>query len=194
MSKYPTAKLRRPNDLKGLTNGKLPEALLKPIKPTGRLHHLAARAWHAMRDAAWKDGVQLSLSQGYRTYDQQVVLFKSRYTTDMLPGRPTKRWQNRVWYQRPKTAIAAVPGTSNHGWAMALDLAIDADGDEAFEWPVKSIDQKAIRWLLNNADRFGWTWELQSEPWHLTYYTGDLIPQAVLDYEGGLNAQEPTES
>lgn len=179
-------KPKRPSDLKSEKNGKIKPALLKKIKPTGQLHHLAARSWHALREAAWDAGVQLSLSQGYRTYDQQVALFESRYTTDVLPGRPTKRWQGQVWYQRPKTAMAAVPGTSNHGWALALDLAIDADGDEAFEWPVKSIDKKAVNWLLKNAEAYGWAWELQSEPWHLVYVAGDKVPQAVLDYEGGL--------
>jgi len=173
----------RPSDLKGWENGKISKCLLSKIKPTGQLHHLAARSWHALRDAAWKDGILLSLSQGYRTYDQQVALFKSRYTTDVLPGRPTKRWQGQVWYQRPKTAMAAVPGTSNHGWALALDLAIDADGDEAFEWPVKSIDKKAIDWLLKNAETYGWAWEVKSEPWHLVYVAGDNLPQAVVAWE-----------
>jgi hypothetical protein len=191
MSKFPIKKPSVPSDLKGRSNGLLPKELVKPIKPTGQLHHIAARAWHAMRSAAWKDGILLSLSQGYRTYDQQVVLFKSRYTTDVLPGRPTKRWQGQVWYQRPKTAMAAVPGTSNHGWALALDLAIDADGDEAFEWPVKSIDKKAVDWLLKNADKYGFSWELQSEPWHLVYVAGDKLPQAVIDFEGGITPPAP---
>lgn len=192
MANFPIKKPNMPSDMKGRSNGLLPKELIKPIKPTGQLHHIAARAWHAMRDAAWKSGILLSLSQGYRTYDQQVVLFRSRYTTDVLPGRPTKRWQGQVWYQRPKTAQAATPGTSNHGWALALDLAIDADGDEAFEWPVKSIDKKAVDWLLKNAQRYGWAWELQSEPWHLVYIAGDKLPQAVLDFEGGIVPAGPS--
>ena len=156
------------------------------------MHHVAARAWHAMRSAAWRDGILLSLSQGYRTYAQQEALFKQRYTTNVLAGRPTKTWQGKTWYQLPKTAMAAVPGTSNHGWALALDLAIDADGDEAFEWPVKSIDKKAVEWLLKNADKFGFAWELQSEPWHLVYVAGDSLPQAVRDFEGGVLPTVPS--
>jgi len=185
VSKFPIKKPNMPTDLKGRSNGLLPKELLRPIKPTGQLHHIAARAWHAMRDAAWKAGILLSLSQGYRTYSQQETLFKSRYTTDVLSGRPTKRWQGKVWYQRPRTAMAAVPGTSNHGWALALDLAIDADGDEAFEWPVKSLDKKAVDWLLKNADKYGFAWELQSEPWHLVYVAGDNLPQTVKDFDNG---------
>lgn len=193
MSNFPIKKPIVPADLKGRSNGLLPKELLRPIKPTGQLHHLAARAWHAMRAAAWKDGILLSVSgNSYRSYEAQESLFKQRYTTDVLAGRPTKNWQGKVWYQRPRTAIAAVPGTSNHGWGLALDLAIDADGDEAFEWPVKSIDKKAVDWLLRNADRFGFAWELQSEPWHLVYVAGPNLPQAVLDFEGGVLVPGPS--
>ena len=190
--KLPIQKPTHPSDLKGRSNGLLPKELVRPIKPTGQLHHIAARAWHALRSAAWKDGILLSLSQGYRTYAQQEALFKERYTTNVLPGRPTKNWQGKTWYQLPRTAMAAVPGTSNHGWALALDLAIDADGDEAFEWPVKSIDKKAVDWLLKNAKQYGWAWELQSEPWHLVYIAGDKVPQAVLDFEGGVAPVAPS--
>jgi peptidoglycan hydrolase-like protein with peptidoglycan-binding domain len=132
-----------------------------------------------MRTAAWADGVWLSLTQGYRTYKEQEVLFRSRYTKEVLPGQPTKRWNGEVWYQRPKTAMAAVPGTSNHGLALAVDTAIDKDGDQEFEWPPKSLDNKAIAWLLKNANKYGFAWELQSEPWHLVYVAGDKIPPAV---------------
>lgn len=192
MSKFPIKKPVIPTDLNGRSNGLLPKELIRPIKPTGQMHHIAARAWHAMRDAAWKAGILLSLSQGYRTYSQQESLFKSRYTTNVLSGQPTKRWQGKVWYQRPRTAMAAVPGTSNHGWALALDMAIDANGDEAFEWPVKSLDKKAVDWLLKNADKYGFSWELQSEPWHLVYVDGDNLPQSVLDFEGGVLIPGPS--
>ena len=41
-----------------------------------------------------------------------------------------------------------------------------------------------LSWLEAYALAFGWSWELvPEEPWHLHYYTGDAIPQAVLDYE-----------
>jgi hypothetical protein len=179
MSRFPVKKPVLPSDMKGQINGIVDRSLLRNIKPTGQLHHIAAKCWEAMRTAAWADGVWLSLTQGYRTYKEQEVLFRSRYTKEVLPGQPTKRWNGEVWYQRPKTAMAAVPGTSNHGLALAVDTAIDKDGDQEFEWPPKSLDNKAIAWLLKNADKYGFAWELQSEPWHLVYVTGDKIPPAV---------------
>jgi hypothetical protein len=62
-------------------------------------------------------------------------------------------------------------------------LAIDtAAGDHpsnataigsVWQWP----------WFRANAERYGFSWELQSEPWHIRYVTGDDIPQAVIDFE-----------
>jgi hypothetical protein len=59
---------------------------------------------------------------------------------------------------------------SNHGWALAVDVA-NASGAR-------------LAWLEANALSFGWSWELvPEEPWHIRYYTGDAIPAAVLAYE-----------
>jgi hypothetical protein len=78
-------------------------------------------------------------------------------------------------------APAAVPGTSNHGWAIAKDFASETDGDAQPE----AITAGAVKWLNENAPRFGWSFELQSEPWHLRHVTGDDVTPAVLAYEQG---------
>jgi len=59
----------------------------------------------------------------------------------------------------------AAPGTSNHNLGIAVDI-----------W---SASGKRLEWLLANALRFGWSWELQSEPWHIRYVAGDNVPDAV---------------
>jgi len=40
-----------------------------------------------------------------------------------------------------------------------------------------------LDWMLQNIEKFGFSWEVQSEPWHIRYCAGDNIPQAVLDFE-----------
>jgi hypothetical protein len=45
------------------------------------------------------------------------------------------------------------------------------------------LDSGTLRWLIDNEHRFGFSHELQSEPWHIRYWAGDNIPAAVLEYE-----------
>lgn len=112
----------------------------------------------AMVDAAARDGVRLVITQGYRTLAEQESIFRARYTTTYLAGRPYRVWNGVRWYQRPGTAVAAVPGTSNHGWGQAIDFSTSAPG--------------AITWLAGNGARFGWKrpdWTYKAgtvEPWH----------------------------
>jgi hypothetical protein len=184
---YPVTRITNPKVLAGQSNGKLrPQTLVSVGLGRYVLVEPAARAFKAIRAAAWAAGVQLSVTGTYRSYDSQVSLFRDRYTsrTPTKLDSKGKVWDGVRWY-RTKGAAAATPGTSNHGWGLAVDWAIDADGDLEFEWPPKSLDRNAINWLLKNAGRFGWSWEDQTEPWHLRYVAGDRIPEAVLAYERG---------
>jgi LAS superfamily LD-carboxypeptidase LdcB len=171
----PVKRVVLPADLTNAKNGQLRPNLLRAIRPLGQLHHLAADAYHAMRAAALADGIRpfkpTSRADTYRTYQEQVALFTSRYTMTPLPGRPSKVWEGRRWWQKPNTAVAAVPGTSNHGLGIAVDIA-DASGDR-------------LDWLEANALTYGFSWEFTSgaEPWHLRYYRGDDVPPAVAEWK-----------
>jgi LAS superfamily LD-carboxypeptidase LdcB len=185
MAKYalPIAPLRRPSNLNGKSNGKLPAGVLKKCGIGNfLLVDPASRACRALVAAAEARGFQVRATGTYRTYLQQEALFRSRYTLEVLKGRPTKRWNGETWYQLPKTAMAAVPGTSNHGWGLAVDFAEELNGTPQPE----SVSPKFVRWLIKNAATYGFSAELQSEPWHWRYVAGDRIPAAVLKYEGSL--------
>lgn len=197
--KYPVKPVVLPKDLKGVENGKIPANLLKPIKPNGQLHHLAARAWTAMRSAAKKDGLLLGHVGDYRSYDGQLALFKARYVKGDSgdPRKITRTFKGETWMLKKGMAPAGSPGTSNHGWGLAIDAAciigdktvqITADPDG------KGGLKSGLEWLLANADRFGFSWEIkegaQAEAWHIRYHAGDKIPQAVLDYEAAKAAEK----
>lgn len=128
-----------------------------------------------MRAAALADGIRpfkpTSRADTYRTYQEQVALFTSRYTMTPLPGRPSKVWDGRRWWLRPGMATAAVPGTSNHGLGLAVDI-----------W---SASGERLDWLEANALTYGFSWEFTSgaEPWHIRYYRGDDIPPAVAEWK-----------
>lgn len=85
-----------------------------------------------------KFGHDISVTSGYRTLAEQRLLYATK-----PPG------------------VAAVPGTSNHGWGCAADLGsgISAFGSAEFQW------------MKQNAGRFGWVhpaWAERHpfEPWH----------------------------
>jgi hypothetical protein len=121
----------------------------------------------------------LVVTDGYRSYQSQVTVFTSRYTTQYLAGRPYRVWNEERWYQRPGTAAAAVPGTSNHGWAQALDLGSGVNS---------SLTSPEYRWMRANAPRFGWThptWARNAatlEPWH---WEAEYVPPSSYTSGGG---------
>jgi hypothetical protein len=73
----------------------------------------------------------------YRTYEEQVYLYQL--------------------YQEGKGNLAAVPGTSNHGWGVAVDLAE--------EW--------MRHWMDEHGAKYGWQkTEAMSEWWHINFVGG----------------------
>ena len=115
-----------------------------------------------------------SAADGYRPYDSQVRAFLGRYAPATSGGGPfsdVRYWQGRR-YVRVSGASAAVPGTSNHGWAVACDFAdVGATGGDRWDW------------LMEHAPRFGFVNPLwardgdprngSQEPWH---WEGRAVP------------------
>jgi hypothetical protein len=195
---YPVAPVVMPADLAGKSNGQLPPSLLADVVGGGKLHHLCARAWRALVADAWAS-VQLPLTYTYggtyRSYAQQETLFRSRYSPSGTGGG-CKTWNGVRWCKKSSNlATAAVPGTSNHGWGLAVDSAWDKDLSDGLgpDDATAITSHPGWQWLLANAERYGFSWELQSEPWHLRYVAGDSVPQAVLDFEGPTTPQPTTQ-
>jgi LAS superfamily LD-carboxypeptidase LdcB len=163
----PVERLRFPVGLLKAKNGELADELLAPVKPYGRLYaKTAAIAWAEMRNEARKSEITLrptSTVDTYRPLSVQRAVFLQRYSEKYIPGARVRRWNGTDYYQRPGVAMAAVPGTSNHGWGLACDI-----------WNVGQNGR--LEWLLDNAKRFGFSWEVQSEPWHIRYVLGDDLP------------------
>lgn len=131
----------------GQQNGNLDPASLCPLwqAPGHRLRADAAAAFDKMsKYHATTVGSPLCVTDSYRSYSEQVDL-----------------------YQR-KPGLAAVPGTSNHGWGQAVD----------FCGGIENTGSAAYRWMEANAGTFGWShpdWAKPSgskpEPWHWEYGT-----------------------
>ena len=172
----------QPTMVKGHANGKLPNSLFRPcglrsfvmVEP-------AARAMRAMVAAAGRDGITLSATSTWRSYDEQLWLFKDRYVT-YNTGQSSKTWNGKRYWKRPTVASAATPGTSNHGWGVAADLSNS---------PSVPLSESYQRWLADHGPSFGYWNTVESEVWHWSYCLADAVPRAVLNTESGLGLQPP---
>jgi hypothetical protein len=177
--KLPVLRPTLPKDLRGQQNGQIASRLLRRIEPSGQLHHTAADAWRCLRALAGAERIILTQIGDYRTYDRQVALFLDRMRTFPDAKRDkqtTRKWDRKTWYLH-NGAPVAVPGTSNHGWGLAIDCAIRTVGPKGSVTTITSKPKGAKRtglaFLLDVAPSLGWSWELQSEPWHIRYVAGD---------------------
>lgn len=136
----------------------------QPLTTTGRLIPAAADAyehWRALAAVAGHDLLPTSAQDTTRSTSTQEVIFRDRYTTTYLPGRPYRTWNGRRWYQKPGTASAAVPGTGNHPKGIAIDIR-----------NVGGFGSDYYKWLAKTGPTLGFTnteGKSVSEPWHWVY-------------------------
>ena len=178
-----------PSCLAGQQNGRLSPVLLTAGPANTRLVTPAARAWAAMYVAACADGFTgrnaLTVTGGgsYRSIGMQQQLWAQRMTPNPVIGRTPVFYAGQAYYLRPGMATVALPGWSNHGLGLALDLAQGATPAEAL-----GLSGRLLEWVKQNAASLGWSPEVDSEPWHWHYFPGDKVPQRVKDIEAYLAA------
>jgi murein DD-endopeptidase MepM/ murein hydrolase activator NlpD len=124
----------------GYSNGMIPASKLCGIGSGHMLRCDAAAAYLQLASAYRAQfGKNLCITDSYRSYASQVDL-----------------------YQR-KPSLAALPGTSNHGWGVAVDLC----------GGIERYNTTQYQWMKNHAPAYGWlhpAWADQGgnreEPWH----------------------------
>lgn len=133
------------SDTGQFANGRVPDRVLCAL-PGGSGEQLRADAAVAF----------VGLAQGY-----QQAMGKPICLTD---GYRTLGEQEQL--ARTKPRLAARPGTSEHGWGVAVDLGCG----------IQSFRTAEHSWMVQNADRYGWflpAWAQRSgskpEPWHWEY-------------------------
>ena len=103
-----TGKLEPPADLAAYGNGKIPPGALSEIGFDGhRMWAPAAGQFQRLIADARAAGVEIGVTDSYRSYEQQVDLA-----------------ERKGLYSQG--GLAATPGTSNHGWGLSLDLDLDS--------------------------------------------------------------------
>lgn len=117
-------------------NGRVPTSALSPIGEGGhRLAAPAAEAFGELLSAARRDGVTIGVTDSYRSFDAQVDVARRKGLYS-------------------EGGLAAQPGTSQHGWGLAVDL---------------DLDSRAQAWMRANGARFGFVEDTPREPWHWAY-------------------------
>lgn len=177
----------------GYANGRIPASALAPV-PWAKGHMLERTACQAIiaLDVAYQArfGVHITFTDSYRAYQgnpyAQLEIFLQRYTTTYLPGRPTRTFLGRTYWQRPYTASAAVPGTSNHGYARAVDLggAVNRFGTSEHVW--MRANAPAYGWIHPAWAHDGYAGNGSEEPWHWEFPVLTITPVArrVIDARG----------
>ena len=139
----------------------------------GDLTEACAAAFRKMQQAAWKDGIDLYIVSGYRSYSTQQRIYNNYCARDGKAVADT---------------YSARPGHSEHQSGLAMDLnslyasfAYTAEG----------------RWLAANAYKYGFIIRYQKnkqaitgyvyEPWHVRYL-GEALAADV--YQSGLCLEE----
>lgn len=125
----------------GYANGQIPGEALCALGAARHALRCDAAASYVRMSTAFESafGSPLCITDSYRSYASQVSAFARK------PG------------------LAAVPGTSNHGWALAVDLCGGINVAGSQQWT----------WMTANAGRFGFVqpeWARpgneKPEPWH----------------------------
>jgi len=161
------------------------------------LHPAAAHAFKALQIAVYANCNKKTLTatssvDTYRPYSVQLSGFLSRYDSTYLPLRNTlsnqRVWNGTTYYLKRGRIPCAVPGTSNHGWGLAIDVAI---------WDPTILHAVSVRnsahWDVWNflqtphgALYYGFSWENPTvgvDDAHLHFFMGDEVPQGVKDMD-----------
>lgn len=157
---------------KGVTysNGNMPKKFRKALagQSNAYLRIDAAEAWNAAREEALKEtGVLLTVRGWDRTIGEQRTFFLERYEPRSSGSGPygDVRWYNGKRYVRVRGAAAAIPGTSNHGLGLAVDV-VDFGSVGQFN-ATRRVKTIAILKRHGFTDTEG-RGKIQ-EPWHLVY-------------------------
>lgn len=153
------------------TNGNVPASILAPLDGENygdaTLRRDAAESWNRARaDVKARTGIVLTVRGWNRTLAEQERFFFERYSRQATGDGPfgDVRWYKGARYVRVTGAPAAIPGTSNHGWGLAVDI----DDFGAYRTTGNARSTKATPIL----ERHGWTDNEGSsigEPWHRVY-------------------------
>jgi hypothetical protein len=138
----------------GYRNGRIPSEYLKVVNGKHRLYPEVADAFIEMQNKYKADtGNIFTVNEGYRSLQTQI---------DYIPQKGLYNKSAPV-DSANSTGKAGVPGKSNHGFGLAVDIST-----RGLEYA-----SPEYKWLEKNAGAFGFT-NIEGEAWHWEYTTRQL--------------------
>ena len=151
------------NNLKEtIRSGLLPEAYIK---------------FKQMQNEAKKDGIEIEIVSGYRSYQKQKNIWNYKYNKNFKKGIFGIKNINRI------IQYSTLPGTSRHHWGTDIDVIdkrFTPKGDLLIEknYSENGIYSQLYRWMKKNSKNYGFYLVYDDspkrkgfkfEPWHYSY-------------------------
>lgn len=159
-------------------NGRIDTSLLIDVSGRGDyMEPTAAAQFKRMQAAIWRDvGFNLQPASGssaYRPEAIQIDFFTERYTR--VSYNTGLWWKGSYWTKKAGVATAAIPDTSNHGWARAIDLNISRYDTKAWAWMMAHAAEYGYSWATGKASGEDWHWESLTAPGTIVAGTASSI-------------------
>jgi len=172
-----------PNTYSGV-NGNLPDDNLTYLGAIGmphlKLRSDAAESFIRLVNDARKVGINPGFTgtlQAYRTYaGSYSLLDPTRWIKTGKIGLPENKDTART--RTKADASAAYPGTSNHGWGVAVDIQNNTSTAKDYPNSTKDRVQCWMKWFGGEYD---WVWagSMFKENWHFEYKPGTWVDQIM---------------
>ncbi len=139
----------------------IPNIPIAPDTENKKLRKDAAQALENMYQDALKEGYQLVLNSGYRSYESQTEIYNEYF---------------KKYDEVTAAGLVAKPGSSEHQLGLGIDLTSQSVIDKK---RLVFGDTKEYRWVVKNAYKYGFILRYPkdrssltgtaNEPWHLRY-------------------------
>lgn len=171
-------------------NNTLPDDYNPNVKYLQNGHAIDERAYQDLQDMmddCREAGLDPLICSSYRTMEKQKELFNNKVNQYLNQGYSQEK------AERVAGELVAIPGTSEHQLALALDI-VDVSYQILDE---KQEDTPVQKWLLKNSWKYGFILRYPSdkseitgisyEPWHYRYVGKNSAKEI---YESGLCLEE----
>lgn len=108
-------------------------------------------------------------------------VYRAEHGTDLPVGGTYRTYEEQVRLKAAKGGLAAHPGTSHHGWGVAVDFSGFGG--------VGQFDSPGYRWMVEHGPAYGWVHPAAMgpggagphEPWHWEYAGRSGTPAPAAD-------------